>query len=95
VLDQALCFQDGLFERLFEQAAERLGPSGRLVIVFSTIIRLVQPEVPHPIDAELEGDRFRLVQRLQRKVKPARGPDGSKRRTREKVEVWELARTDG
>ncbi len=95
VLDQALCFQDGLFERFFDHAAERLGPEGRLVIVFSTIIRLVQPEVSHPIDAELEGDRFRLVQRLQRKVKPARGPDGSKRRTREKVEVWELARAGG
>ena len=91
ILDQALCFHDGLFERFFDQAAAAMAPNGRVVIVFSTIIRLVQPDVQHPIDAELAGDRFRLVQRLQRKVKPTRGPDGSQRRTREKVEVWELA----
>ncbi|MEC8192843.1 MAG: methyltransferase [Myxococcota bacterium] len=91
ILDQALCFQDGLFERFFDQAAAAMAPDGRVIIVFSNIIRLVQPDVPHPIDAELAGDRFRLVQRLQRKVKPTRGSDGSQRRTREKVEVWELA----
>lgn len=95
LLGQALCFQDGLFERFFDQAAERLAPDGRVVMVFSNVIRLMQPDVPHPIDTELNGDRFRLVQRLQRKVKPSRGPDGSKRRTREKVEVWELARAGG
>jgi len=91
ILDQALCFQDGLFERFFDQAAAAIAPNGRVVMVFSNLIRLVQPDVTHPIDAELAGGRFRLVQRLQRKVKPTRGPDGSLRRTREKVEVWELA----
>ena len=91
ILDQALCFQGDLFERFFEQAAATMAPDGRVVVVFSTIIRLVQPDVPHPIDTELDRGRFRLVQRLQRKVKPSRGPDGSLRRTREKVEVWELA----
>jgi 16S rRNA G1207 methylase RsmC len=95
LLGQALVFQDGLFQRFFDQAAERLAPEGRVVMVFSNVIRLMQPDVPHPIDAELEGSRFRLVQCLQRKVKPGRRPDGSKRRTREKVEVWELARADG
>ena len=64
-----------------------------MVLIFSNIMRLMQPEVAHPIDAELEGSRFRLVQKLQRKVKPSVGPDGRRRRTREKVEVWELALT--
>ena len=91
LLDRALHFQDGLFERFFDQAVHRLNPDGRLVLVFSNIIRLVQPDVPHPIEAELERSRFRLVQKLQRKVKPSAGPDGRRRRTREKVEVWELA----
>ena len=80
-------FEDGLFERFFDQAAERLSPSGRIVLLFSNILRLVQRDHPHPIDAELARGRFTLVQKLRRKVKPEPG-----RRTREKVEVWELAR---
>lgn len=86
-LDQAMFFEDGLFERFFDQAAERLSPSGRIVMLFSNILRLVQRDHPHPIDAELARGRFTLVQKLRRKVKPEPG-----RRTREKVEVWELAR---
>jgi SAM-dependent methyltransferase len=85
-LDAALFFTDGLFERFFDQAASRLRPDGRLVLVFSNILRLVQPDVPHPIDQELERDRFTLVNKSQRKVKPSPG----RKRTREKVQVWEL-----
>jgi len=92
LLDRSLYFEDGLFERFFEQAATRLSPSGRIVLLFSTVMELVQPDVPHPILAELERGRLRLVQKLQRKVKPSRTRTGQRRRTREKVEVWELAR---
>ncbi len=84
-LDLAMYFQDGFFERFFAQALERLAPGGRVVIVFSNIIELSQPDVPHPIQTELERGRFTLVEKLTRRVKPLR------RRTREKVEVWELA----
>ncbi len=93
LLDQALYFEDGLFERFFEQAAARLTPSGRIVIVFSNIIELVQPDVPHPILTELERGRLHLVQKLKRKVKPSPTATGRPRRTRERVEVWELALT--
>ena len=86
-IDQALVFEEGLFERFFDQSAMCLGPDGRVVVIFSTIIRLVQPEVEHPIEAELERGRFVLDERLQRKVKPSPG-----RRTRERVEVWVLKR---
>ena len=86
-IDQALVFEQGLFERFFDQCAASLGPDGRVAILFSTIIRLVQPDVPHPIEAELERGRFVLEERLQRKVKAAPG-----RRTRERVEVWVLQR---
>ena len=84
-LDLAMYFQDGFFERFFDQALERLAPDGRVVLVFSNIIRLSQPDVPHPIQSELDRGRFRLVEMIRRRVKPLR------RRTREKVEVWELA----
>jgi SAM-dependent methyltransferase len=84
-LDLAMYFQDGFFERFFDQALQRLAPGGRVVLVFSNIIELSQPDVPHPIQTELERGRFTLVEKLTRRVKPLR------RRTREKVEVWELA----
>lgn len=84
-LDLAMYFQDGFFERFFDQARQRLAPGGRVVLVFSNIIELSQPDVPHPIQTELDRGRFTLVEKLTRRVKPLR------RRTREKVEVWELA----
>ena len=84
-LDLAMYFQEGFFERFYEQSLQRLAPGGRIVFVFSNIIELSQPEVPHPIQTELDRGRFRLVEKLTRRVKPLR------RRTREKVEVWELA----
>lgn len=84
-LDLAMYFQDGFFERFYDQALERLAPGGRVVFVFSNIIELSQPDVPHPIQTELDRGRFTLVEKLTRRVKPLR------RRTREKVEIWELA----
>lgn len=84
-LDLAMYFQDGFFERFYEQCLQRLAPGGRVVFVFSNIIELSQPDVPHPITTELERGRFRLVEKMTRRVKPLR------RRTREKVEIWELA----
>ncbi|MBU1413767.1 methyltransferase [Myxococcota bacterium] len=92
LLDEALVFTDGLFERFFDQACARLTATGRVVLVFSNILELVQPDVPHPILSELERGRLRLVQKLARRVEPAKTPDGGHRRTRERVEIWELAR---
>ena len=85
-LDLAMYFQDGFFERFYAQCLQRLAPGGRIVFVFSNIIELSQPDVPHPIQTELDRGRFRLVEKMTRRVKPSPG-----RRTREKVEIWELA----
>ena len=81
-LDAAHSYPDDLFPRFFEQAAAALKPEGRVVLIFSNLLRLVLPDAPHPIEVELQGDRFTLVDKRQRRVK---GP------TKEKVEVWELA----
>ena len=91
-LDGALVFEEGLFERFFEQCLSRLTQDGYVVIVFSNIMELVRPDVEHPIRRELERGVFALVQKLQRKVKPARDERGGRRRTRERVEVWVLKR---
>lgn len=85
-LDRALYFQGDLFARFFERAHARLKPTGRVVLVFSNVLQLVQPNSPHPIEIELSRGKFSLVQKLTRKIK------GSGRVTKERVEVWELAR---
>ena len=83
LLDQALFYRDpALFERFFDQALS----SSTVVMLFSNIQSLVLPDEPHPIEAELARGRYRLVEKLRRKVKPPKG-----RRTKERVEVWVLA----
>ena len=84
-LDRALFYDDGLFERFFAQARRSLSADGRVVIVFSSMLRLIRPDAPHPIEVALESGHFSLESRLQRKVK-AQG----RRRTKERVEVWVL-----
>lgn len=93
LLDSALHFStdDRIFERFFEQAHQKISATGRVVILFSNMIELLQPELTHPIKAELQRGRFELVQLMRRKVKPAPSTDGRQRRTKERVEVWELA----
>ncbi len=91
LLDGALYYEPGLFERFFDQALARLTPTGRVVLLFSSLISLVQPDTPHPILTELERGRFTLVQKLQRKVRASDTPGaGPRRKTRERVEIWEL-----
>ncbi len=85
-LDAALYYQGDLFERFFDRTLEVLPPEGRVVIIFSNLIELVRPDAPHPLRTELARGRFTEVQTLRRRV---RGP----RKTRERVEVWELRAT--
>lgn len=93
LLDRARIFEAGLFERFFDQVQARVQPGGRVVLLFSNLIRLSQPGVPHPIDAELERGRFTLIERMQRRVK--KPGTGRRRNTKERVEVWELAPAPG
>jgi tRNA G10 N-methylase Trm11 len=85
-LDRALYYEGDLFERFFQQASQALQPGGRVVLVFSSVMQLLRPDLPHPIDTELEQGRFVLETKMRRRVKPTGG-----RRTRERVEVWVLA----
>ena len=68
-LDRALTFDDDLFDRFFQQATSKLAPNGRLVLIFSNILQLLQPEVEHPILAELEKNRFHLVNSAQGEIR--------------------------
>lgn len=84
--DAALYFDDDIFSRFFDQAHAVLPKSGSIILLFSNIMTLLRPDVPHPIEAELKKGRFVCAQKLQRKIKPK---DKSKR-TKEKVQIWEL-----
>jgi hypothetical protein len=88
-LDRALFYDDNLFERFFDQALPALSAEGRVAVVFSNVLSLLRPDLPHPIEAELARGRFQLETRLQRRVKAQRG-----RKTRERVEIWVLAPID-
>lgn len=93
MIDGALFFEDNiLFERFFESAHERLKPDGRIVMLFSNIMQLLQPHLPHPILTELDKNRFSLVQKMKRRVKPTPDKNGRIRKTKEQVEVWELSK---
>lgn len=84
--DSALYFDDDIFSRFFDQAHSILPKSGSVILLFSNIMTLLRPDVPHPIEEELKKGRFVCAQKLQRKIKPK---DKSKR-TKEKVQIWEL-----
>ncbi|MBU1220031.1 methyltransferase [Myxococcota bacterium] len=90
ILDSALFYEGDLFERFFKSARPRLLPGGRVVMLFSSVSTLVQPDVPHPLEKELENKRFRLVQKLERRAKTDKKVSVMKK-SAEKVELWELA----
>ena len=90
LLEGSLYFSRELFPRFFAQAYKTLGVGGRIVIVFSNIMELVQPDIPHPIVHELTKGRFQLIQKMRRKIA---SKEKKRRRSREKVEVWELSRS--
>ena len=86
LIDRALYFQGDLFPQFFERAKHQLRPDGQIVLLFSNIMSLVQPKVPHPIQREIDRGILQLVDKRRRKVKPSAGH----KRTREKVELWIL-----
>ena len=92
-MDAGIYYAPGFFERFFEAAADRLSKAGRLVILFSSLGSDTFPDVSHPVEAELEQERFREVECLRRTVAPASKKTKRQKATRqeERVELWVLA----
>ena len=95
-IDQAIYYEEPLFERFFESAHSRIAAGGRLVLLFSTLQQTAHASAPHPIQDELDrGGRFSLVDIKRHRVQAA--SPKTKRRKRdpgtEFVELWELAPT--
>lgn len=92
-LDQAVFYNEDLFPNFFEQAHKRLNSKGKLVLLFSNLLKQTHGAYSHPIENEIENNRrFKLDKTLTKPV--ARGSVKTKRdtsrRENEQVELWIL-----
>ena len=95
-LDTAIYYNQELFSKFFEQAFERLKPDGRLVVLFSNLVKLTHPNEIHPIEQEVKtGGRFIKDTLLKKPVEQAskKTKRNLKRREQEIVELWSLKRS--
>ncbi|MNJ91777.1 N5-glutamine S-adenosyl-L-methionine-dependent methyltransferase [compost metagenome] len=92
-IDLAIYYDQALFPRFFEEAHKHLNPEGQLVILFSNLAGLMDPNFKHPVETELKtGKRFQLVQKTTKKVAAASSKTKRKAvwRDQELVECWVL-----
>ena len=92
LLDKAIYFEAGLYERFFDQAQNHLAEGGKLVILYSNLAQTAGFHNDHPMDLELQNhERFRKVRVIKRKVKQGSKKTRRRRnRKQEYVELWEL-----
>ena len=97
-LDKAIYYDNELFPRFFADAANRLNPGGRVVILFSNLAQVTGISAAHPVEDELaHGGRFMKEIFIQKKA------DASSKKTRrdsnwrktEMVELWVLKTIPG
>ena len=94
-LDEAVYYQEGFFERFFDNAADHMASGSRLVLLFCNLAQEHSTDNVHPIQAELSAStRFQLAQKLERSVQPSSKRTRRRKRStkREMVELWELRR---
>lgn len=92
-IDLAIYYDKELFPRFFEAAAKHLNPGGQLVLLFSNLARLMDPQFIHPIEWELKKQkRFTIVQKTTKDVGAASTKTKRKAvwRDQEFVECWVL-----
>jgi len=95
-IDKAIYYEKDLFSRFFEQAEKHLAPGGKIVLLFSNLAELVDKDVKHPIQNELDkSDCFIKELFLQKQVKaPSKKTKRTNNRKNEKVELWVISRND-
>lgn len=92
-IDKAMYYEEELFPRFFEQAAQHLKPDGKIVLIFSNLAQVVGEDSTNPIIEELRNNgRFRKDLHLTREVRASsRRTKREDNRKNEKVELWVLA----
>ncbi len=98
LLDQAIYYPDNLFDDFFAAAWRALRPGGRVVLLFSDLLKTAGVTSQHPIVRELKRrKRFEKVRLLERPVGSASKKTRRRKRTgtKEKVQLWELRRRGG
>lgn len=93
--DEAIYYSENLLPDFFAQAASRLLPEGKLVVIFSNLAQITNLRKDHPIEKEIaKGGRFQLEKCLKKPVKAS--SDKTKReqkwRATEEVELWVLTK---
>jgi hypothetical protein len=92
-MDNAIYYNETLFQDFFTAAKKRLLPDGKLVLIFSNLAQITKVTTGHPIETELaEGNRFQLEKCYKKSVGTA--SQKTKRdpywRSSEEVELWVL-----
>lgn len=92
-IDLAIYYDKELFPRFFEEAHKHLNAEGKLVLLFSNLAGLMDPNFVHPIERELKHNkRFILVEKKTKKAAAASSKTKRKASWRdlEFVECWVL-----
>ena len=92
-IDLAIYYDKDLFPRFFEEARKHLNPEGQVVILFSNLAGLMDPNFIHPVEQELKRqNRFSLVEKKTKKAGAASSKTKRKAvwRDQEFVECWTL-----
>jgi len=92
-IDLAIYYDKELFPRFFEEAHKHLNPEGNVVLLFSNLAGLMDPNFVHPIELELKSKkRLSLVEKTIKKVGAASSKTKRKAswRDEEFVECWIL-----
>ncbi len=93
-LDEAIYYNDKLFDDFFKEAPKRLLPDGKIVLLFSNLAQITKVSDHNPIEKEIvEGGRFKKELFLTKKVKQAskKTKRNQNWRSLETVELWVLS----
>lgn len=92
-IDQAIYYNNELFESFFAEAKKRLLPEGQIVLIFSNLAQITKMATQHPIEQELaNGNRFQLERCFKKNVNPSSNKTKRNQHWRhlEEVELWVL-----
>lgn len=90
-LDQAIYYDPSMFDSFFSEAGAYLKKEGKVAFIFSNLGLKEGVSRTHPVEDELQKERFKKVKQIRRKAD--RSSQKTKRRDHRKdeyVELWEL-----